>query len=346
MTPQLPIPPHFIPSRVDQVWRVPYQERFVDAVGWAKEHEITPAGLDSFKVSLILVDVQNTFCIPDFELFVAGRSGNAAVEDNRRLCEFIYKNLGFLTEISPTLDTHQAIQIFHNIFLLDPGGEHPDPYTLITIKEIESGLWRANPDLASILGVDPQYFDEHLRHYTQTLADRGKYDLTIWPYHAMLGGIGHALVSSVEEAIFFHTVARKSQVDFQIKGDEPFTEHYSALRSEVMNDHFGSTIGSKNEKFIQKLKSFDMVIIAGQAKSHCVAFTISDLLSDIQSIDPALVGKVFLLEDCSSPVVIEGVVDYTDAAEAAFQRFSSAGMHIVKSVDPIEDWPGVKDLAE
>ena len=32
----------------------------------------------------------------------------------------------------------------------------------------------------------------------------GKYELTVWPFHALLGGIGHALVSAVEEAIFFH----------------------------------------------------------------------------------------------------------------------------------------------
>jgi nicotinamidase-related amidase len=344
MNTQLPIPPHFDSAKVDKVWRVLYQERFRDAVRWSKKYETSPAAQDSFRISLVLIDVQNTFCIPDFELFVAGRSGNGAVDDNRRLCEFIYKNLEVLTQISPTLDTHKAIQIFHSIFLLDSAGGHPDPYTLITIDDIESGKWRVNPDLAPILGVGAEYSNEHLRHYTQTLAERGKYDLTIWPYHAMLGGIGHALVSSIEEAIFFHTVARKSQVDFQIKGDEPLTEHYSALRAEVMRDHHGSKIGSKNENLIRKVENFDMVIIAGQAKSHCVAFTISDLLSDIQSTDPSLAGKIFLLEDCTSPVVIEGVVDYTDEATAAFEQFDSAGMTVVRSTDPIEDWPGVEGL--
>ena len=33
----------------------------------------------------------------------------------------------------------------------------------------------------------------------------------------MLGGIGHALVSAVEEAIFFHNIARHSQTEFKIK---------------------------------------------------------------------------------------------------------------------------------
>jgi hypothetical protein len=40
--------------------------------------------------------------------------------------------------------------------------------------------------------------------------------------------------------------------------------------------------------------------------------------------------------------VVPGVVDYTDDADAAFQRFVDAGMHVVRSTDPIETWP---DLA-
>jgi nicotinamidase-related amidase len=342
MSKQLPLPQHYDPAKVSEVWRVPYQDRFYDALQWAEKHELKPASTDDFRIGLILIDVQNTFAIPNFELFVAGRSGSGAVDDNRRLCEFIYKNMHLVNEISPTMDTHRTMQIFHSIFLVDEAGNHPTPYSIITVDDIEAGRWLVNPDLPPSLGIDPDSANAHLRYYGRTLAERGKFNLTIWPYHAMLGGIGHALVSSVEEAIFFHSIARNSQPDFQIKGDSPLTEHYSALRSEVMNDQFGMEIGSRNEKFIEKIEKFDIVIITGQAKSHCVAFTLSDLLADIQDIDETLARKVYLLEDCTSPVVIEGVVDYTEQAEAAFQRFSSAGMHIVKSSEPIESWPGVE----
>lgn len=82
-------------------------------------------------------------------------------------------------------------------------------------------------------------------------------------------------------------------------------------------------------------------MIAGQAKSHCVAWTIDDLLKDILFRDKKLAEKVYLREDCTSPVVVPGVIDYTDAADAAFQRFAEAGMHIVRSIDPIETWPGI-----
>ena len=51
--------------------------------------------------------------------------------------------------------------------------------------------------------------------------------------------------------------------------------------------------------------------------------------------DEQLVRKVHLLEDCTSPVVVPDVVDYTDQAEAAFRRFQSAGMHVVRSTQPL-----------
>jgi nicotinamidase-related amidase len=156
----------------------------------------------------------------------------------------------------------------------------------------------------------------------------------------MLGSIGHALVSSVEEAIFFQTIARSSQPDFQVKGDNPLTEHYSILGPEVTEGPAGEVIGSKNVALIEKLLTFDLVIVAGQAKSHCVAWTIDDLLTE-PLVRAELAPEVYLLEDCTSPVVVPGAIDYTDEADAAFERFARAGMHVVRSTDPITDWPGV-----
>jgi nicotinamidase-related amidase len=338
---ELPLPPHFDAGTVGQVWRVPYQQRAAEAERWAAQHSLGPAGEDSFTLCLLAVDVQNTFCIPDFELYVGGRSGTGAVDDNQRLCEFIYRNLGAITTICPTLDTHQAPQIFHSIFLVNEAGEHPAPYSLISSEDIERGVWKFNAALAGGLGFDAGYVDRHLRHYSRVLSRTNKYALTIWPYHAMLGGIGHALVPAVEEAIFFHSLARRAQPNFQVKGDNPLTEHYSVLGPEVTDDGDGRSIAGKNEALINWLCGFDAVVIAGQAKSHCVAWTIQDLLEGLKTRDSSLANKVYLLEDCSSPVVVPGVIDYTDEAEAAFGRFAEAGMHIVRSTDPIATWPGM-----
>ena len=338
---ELPIPSHFDPKKVGEVWRVPYQERALEAEKWAKEHHIPPAVKDRFRICLLLVDLQNTFCTPGFELYVGGRSGTGAVDDNRRLCAFIYRNLSLITEICPTLDTHQAMQIFHGIFLINDKGEHPSPFTLISVEEVERGVWKFNPALSDSLGISSKDGQGYLLHYTRQLRAGGKYDLTIWPYHAMLGGIGHALVSSVEEAVFFHTMSRWYRTDFQIKGDNPLTENYSVLSPEVMTDADAKPMAQKNTRLIQKLLQWDAVVIAGQAKSHCVAWTIDDLLEDISVRDRPLAEKVYLLEDCTSPVVVPGVIDYTDQGDAAFRKFADAGMHVVRSTEPIENWPGL-----
>jgi nicotinamidase-related amidase len=341
---ELPLPPHFNPDKVGEIWRVPYQERAEEAEKWAKAYHIEPAARDKFRICLLLVDVQNTFCIPGFELYVGGRSGTGAVNDNQRLGEFIYRNLHIITEICPTMDTHQAMQIFHNIFLVNDKGEHPAPFMLISEEEVNQGAWKFNPQLSDVLKMNEVEAQRYLSHYTRKLKEGGRYDLTIWPYHAMLGGIGHALVSSVEEAIFFHSIARYRLPDFQIKGDNPRTENYSVLGPEVLEDQNGKPIAQKNTRFVEKLLQFDAVIITGQAKSHCVAWTIDDLLRDISIRDKGLVAKVYLLEDCSSPVVVPGAIDYTDQANAAFKRFTEAGMQVVRSTDPIENWPGINLL--
>jgi nicotinamidase-related amidase len=308
------LPLHWDPGRVEEVWRVPYEERAAEAAAWTREHGIGPARDDARRICLLLIDVQNTFCTPGFELFVPG-----APDDNRRLCAFVYRNLGAITQIVPTLDTHRAQQIFHAAWLVDSAGRHPSPYTVVSVEDVERGAWRA---------ADPA-LQEHLLRYVRALEAGGRYRLTVWPYHAMLGGIGHALVSAVEEAVFFHGIGRESQPAFQIKGNDPLTEHYSALGPEIG--------GERNVALLELLGNFDAVVIAGQAKSHCVAWTVDDLLGDTH----VLPERIYLLEDCTSPVVVSGVVDYTEEADAAFARFAGAGMHVVFSTDPLDRWPGL-----
>ena len=319
---ELPVPPHFDPARTADVWRVPYEDRAAEAERWAVEHVLSPAADDAPRIGLVVVDCQNTFCTPGFELFVPG-----APADSRRLCEFIYRNLASITEIVPTLDTHQAHQIFHAAWLVNGAGRHPAPYTLVSADEVERGVWRA---------ADPAA-QRHLEHYTRALEAGGKYRLTIWPYHALLGGVGHALVSAIEEAIFFHAIARSSPPDFEIKGFNPLTEHYSVIGPEVSTGPDGEEIEPRNSALIDRLRGLDAVVIAGQAKSHCVAWTIDDLLSDFGE----LARNVYLLEDCTSPVVVPAVVDYTEEANAAVRRFAEAGMHVVRSTEPMASWPGL-----
>lgn len=355
---ELPIPEHFDPDRVSELWRVDYAALAPAARAWAARHDIPPAAEDGEgdreRLCLLLIDVQNTFCLPGYELFVAGRSGTGAVDDNVRLCRFVYRNLGRITAIHATLDTHSAFQIFHPAFWVDEAGEPPPPMTAVTVDDVESGRWRVSPRVAERVASslpgganDPQAaVAAYALHYVRELAARGKYDLMIWPYHAMLGGPSHALVSSVHEAMFFHSIARSSPSRHEVKGSHPLTEHYSAFRPEVAEDHRGRPLATGSSALVDALLAFDRVVVAGQAKSHCLAWTVSDLLEDVRTRDPhrgdrggGLARKVYLLEDCTSPVVVPGAVDFTEPADAAFRRFADAGMHVVRSTSPIEAWP-------
>jgi len=341
-TTELSLPPHYDPKNVvnSERW-IDYNGLMAAAIDWRKQHSLKASSTDRFKLGVLGIDVQGTFCDPKGELFVSGRSGNGAAEDSRRFVEFLYRNLGRITEINCTLDTHRAFAIFHPTFLVDEDSNHPAPFTEVSHKDVLDGAWKVSPLVASALGVNLMAAQKQLEHYTAELEKRGRYQLTIWPFHGMLGDKGHNLVSGLVEAINFHAFARGAQPGLEVKGTNPWVENYSVLGPEV-TQLFNGTPVPRNTSFIEKLLRYDALVITGQAKSHCVAWTIDDLLQDILQRDPALAKKVYLLEDCTSPVVVPGVVDHTDHADAAFSRFENAGMHVVRSTDPISNWPGIQ----
>jgi nicotinamidase-related amidase len=339
---QLPLPAHYNPANIaDDVRWLDYGGLMAAAVDWRNQNGLRAVQADGVKIGLMPIDMQNTFCNPKAvnELFVGGRSGTGAVDDCQRLVEFIYRNLAVITEIDPTLDTHRAFAVFHPTYMVNDNGDNPAPFKLVTHDDILNGVWKASPFMASALGVTLPAAQKQLEHYTAELAKKGRYALTVWPFHAMLGGKGHCLVSGLEEACFFHAIARGAQTGFEIKGTNAFTENYSVLGPEVLTAFNNRPVAQRNTSFIEKLLKYDVLIIGGEAKSHCVAWSIEDLLQDILATDPELAKKVYLLEDCTSPVVVPGVMDYTDEANAAFDRFRNAGMHVVNSTDPIDSWP-------
>ena len=130
-----------------------------------------------------------------------------------------------------------------------------------------------------------------------------------------------------------------------MKGEHRLTEHYSMLGPEVTEGPDGELLEGKNRALIEQLLGFDVVVVAGQAKSHCLAWTIDDLLEEDDVQERRLAERTYLLEDCTSPVVVPGLVDYTDEADAAFERYRAAGMHVVRSTDPIASWPGLASQA-
>ena len=306
-------------------------------------------GTDKKKVALLLIDVQRDFCFPQGTLYVGGRSGTGAIDDSRRIAEFIYGNMAQITSIVPTLDTHVNLQIFSPAFWQDENGQMLQPHDMIdgdlTILRFGQpvGKARVAPYVASALNVPYSWLLAYGEHYCRTLAQGGKYMLYIWPEHCMLGTPGHTVVGVVDEAVRFHDSVRGGLSGYQIKGGNPLTENYSVLGPEVLVAHDGKAIAQKNVGFVRTLLESDAVIIGGQASSHCVKSTIDDLLLEIVAKDPALAKKVYILSDCTSAVAVPDgnggfFVDFTDQAQEALNRFESAGMHIVASTDPMDRW--------
>jgi nicotinamidase-related amidase len=332
-------------------YRPDAQALFERAEEWRLRHGLRPAAEDRARVRLLLVDLQKDFCFPEGALYVGGRSGRGAVEDSDRVARFVYRNLGVLSEIVCTLDTHYPIQIFFPSFWVDRDGRALTANLEIGAEQVRSGAVRPDPALAGWLaGGDYGWLLRQAEFYCAELERAGRYKLFLWPPHCLLGSDGHALVGVVQEARLFHAFARRAPAPVESKGSHPLTEHYSALSPEVPERHDGrdgGLLAHRNEELIESLLASDALLIAGQAASHCVKSTVEDLLAEIRKRDPALAGKVYLLADCMSAVAVpdparpgELLFDFTPQADAALARFAEAGMHVVRSTEPVASWPG------
>ena len=345
---RLPLLPSYNPNNASKWSYVPDQQVLLDnSVEWRRAHAIKPAATDTFRVHLLLIDVQKDFCFPEGTLFVGGRSGTGAIDDSKRIAEFIYRNLGVVSDITATMDTHFAYQIFFPSFWLDRDDKQLEAHRVISSEEILRGDVCPNPAMARwMCNGNYAWLTRQVRYYCEQLEQAGKYQLYLWPPHCLLGSAGHALAGVIHEARMFHSFTRGAQSWVEVKGGNPLTENYSVLSPEVLTRYDGAPLAQRNTQFLKTLLGADAVLIAGQAASHCVKSSIDDLLDQILASDPALAKKVYIMTDCMSSVTVPDgnggfAADFTSEAEKAIQRFAAAGMHLVKSTDPIDSWPGI-----
>src|SRR5688572_12998891 len=197
-------PRFYDPSRIGNLFYpdMPAIASAADAAG------LPPAAGDALSVQLLIVDMQIDFCHASGSLNVPGALG-----DIRRLTEWIYRHAEHLTSLICTLDSHLPYQIFHPHWWADANGAHPAPFTLISAEDVEAGRWQ------------PLVAPEYSRQYVRQLQSQAKKTLTIWPYHVLLGGQGNALDQELWSAVMWHSLARKSQPVFWVKGTVPQTEH-------------------------------------------------------------------------------------------------------------------------
>ncbi|MEK6828521.1 MAG: nicotinamidase [Nanoarchaeota archaeon] len=229
------------------------------------------------KIAVLIIDAQNDFCSPNGALFVPGSE-----EDNKRLSQWILDNKNSIDYIGCTLDSHQINDIAHPGYWRDKNGNHPNPFTAIFADDAKSGKWSA---------VRAQ----HGIKYLQTLQDEGEYVHVIWPEHCLIGSWGHAIDEKIMNALKTWSRGGKP-IHFVTKGTNTDTEHFGAFEAQVPIENAPET--QYNLKLQEILENYDVVYLAGQAKSHCVANTLKQVVRKA----PSLAKKFVILEDAMSDV--------------------------------------------
>jgi nicotinamidase-related amidase len=205
----------------------------------------------------------------------------------KRLAAMVSRLKDKIADIHVTLDSHRRVDISHPMWWKNSSGKRPDPFTVITAQDAKDGKWTT---------TQPSFFSRTLE-YLQALERGGRYPHVIWPEHCLIGDEGHTIVPALSAAIH-DWEERFAQAEFITKGSNPWTEHFSGVKAEVPDPEDPST--QVNTRFVQTLEDADVVLMAGEALSHCLANTVRDIAAEFS--DPKYVQKIHLLRDATGNV--------------------------------------------
>src|SRR5215510_1863800 len=141
----------------------------------------------SKRIELLVIDPQVDFCDPRRgALYVPG-----AEHDMMRLATMVRRLKDELDDIHVTLDSHHFIHIAHPIFWRDSSGKHPAFFTRISKSDVEDGVWTPTAPSLYRRALD----------YVCKLQQNGRYELTIWPPHCLIGSPGHTVFPELFSAL-------------------------------------------------------------------------------------------------------------------------------------------------
>jgi nicotinamidase/pyrazinamidase len=284
----------------------------------------------SLATHLVVIDPQNDFmdiragegdpvglALPDGTRFRSTLPVPGALADMARVAAMIERLGGRLGRIHVTLDSHRVIDVAHPAFWRDAAGAAPPPFTLITHADVDSGAWSPRrPEWR------PRMLD-----YTAELERAGKFVLMVWPEHCLVGSWGHNVADTLRGALAAWERAQGVPTDFVAKGLNIFTEHYGALLAEVPDPADPAT--QLNRGLVAALQQADIIAVAGEASSHCVAATVRQL---VEHIGEPHVSKIHLLTDCMSPVPPSpGSPDFPAIAEQFLADMAARGLVLTSS---------------
>lgn len=257
------------------------------------------------RIALLIIDPQKDFHSGG-ALAVPGADGDCA-----RTKAFVKKHAGSIDAVVVTLDSHSVMHIAHPSFW-EKGGDptaRPAPFTELRADAIARGEWRARDPRLRVWAIE----------YARQLEAGGRFTLVVWPEHCLVGSEGHAVAAPIRDAINDWSRASGKAIAWLTKGANDRTEMYSCFKAEVeIRDDPWS---ARYDELILALAEFDKVVVCGQAKSHCVNYSVRDL---VDAWPPAKSkADIVLLNDATSPVAS------FEAAAAAFEAdMRAAGVTI------------------
>ena len=237
---------------------------------------------------------------------------NCDDEDSERIAAFIRSNMDKIDEIYVSLDSHHRLHIAHAVFWRNASGENPPPFTLIKHADVVNGHW---------VPVDSSKL-KHALAYTKALEAKGRFVVCIWPEHCLIGTPGHAVIPILNDALQEWVQTSMKSIEYIHKGTNCLTEMYSALAAEVPVPEDAST--ALNRKLMDQLGEAGQLFICGEAKSHCVNYTMRDIVANWRSD----YNRLVLLEDCTSTVP-----GFDDAANRFVSEMKDIGCTVINVHD-------------
>lgn len=284
--------------------------------------------------TLLLVDVQKDFH-PGGSLAIP-----TADDDASRIADLIRQNASEIDRIVATMDSHHKLHIAHPFFWVNNEGERPEPFTIISAEDLEKGVWKPRPDLklpldeageldSDIFPESEELFDssgnldltKYCIEYAKRLEAKGRFQICIWPEHCLIGSENHAIVDVVREALNEWSEKTGRTVEWVLKGQNLLTEMYSALEADIPV----SKATSFNETLMASLLQSERLIVCGQSMSHCVNYTVRDIVEHWPEDE---LYKIALVTDCSS-----AVPGFEEAAENFQEEIEAAGVLLMKSTN-------------
>jgi len=245
--------------------------------------------------------------------FKSGLPVTGSWEDSIRLGNFISKHKKNITGITVTLDTHQQYDVAHAMFWINQEGKNPQEFTIISSTDIKNGVWK--PIDTSIT--------QRMIEYTESLEKQGLFPLCIWPYHCIVGTTGYGIIKPVMDSLLDWERTMKNRYAPVTKGHNPYTEHYGAFFAEVADPKDPTT--TLNNRLIKRFKEADLILLTGQALSHCVNRTVTQLADNFGEEN---IKKLILLEDTSS-----SVTGFEQHGIDFIKDLKARGMRCIKTTD-------------